>query len=422
MSNKGYNKVPLGDVLKEVYRYPTYYGIDYTAQGVLEIRGEFLNSNGSISVVNPRYISNETNSRFPKTQLEKDDIVMSVRGTLGKVGIITDDLAGANITANLLRLSPDKDLISGKYLLYYFLSSAFNNSLENASESTTIKTIKVPELKGIKIPLPSLKEQRKIAEILSSVDAAIEKTEQVIAKTEEVKKGLMQQLLTKGIGHKDFKQTEIGEIPVEWSFLSLKEMLSKNIILDHLDGNHGSLYPKSSEFTEDGVPYVSANMILDSKIDFTKSKFLPLERASKFKKGIAKNGDILFAHNATVGPLALLETNLDYVILSTTLTYYRPNLEVLHNKFLMYYMQSNQFVKQYTKVMGQSTRNQVPITAQREFYFVLPPLKEQLEIVAKINNIDIKLSTEKAYIDNLINLKQGLMQQLLTGQTRVKID
>ena len=72
--------------------------------------------------------------------------------------------------------------------------------------------------------------------------------------------------------------------------------------------------------------------------------------------------------------------------------------------------------------MGQSTRNQVPITAQREFYFVLPPLKEQLEIVAKIDIIDIKLSTEKAYVDNLINLKQGLMQQLLTGQVRVKID
>ena len=225
MSNKGYNKVPLGDVLKEVYRYPTYYGIDYTAQGVLEIRGEFLNSNGSISVVNPRYISNETNSRFPKTQLEKDDIVMSVRGTLGKVGIITDDLAGANITANLLRLSPDKDLISGKYLLYYFLSSAFNNSLENASESTTIKTIKVPELKSIKIPLPSLKEQRKIAEILSSVDAAIEKTEQVIAKTEEVKKGLMQQLLTKGIGHTEYKNSELGEIPLKWEIKQLKDLL-----------------------------------------------------------------------------------------------------------------------------------------------------------------------------------------------------
>ena len=319
---------------------------------------------------------------------------------------------------------PICDNVNLNFYEQLFKSELFQDELLSLQSGTTGSRMRVTPntTLSIHVPFPDIEEQQKIAEILSSVDAAIEKTEQVIAKTEEVKKGLMQQLLTKGIAHTEFKQTEIGEIPIEWSFLSLKEMLSKNIILDHLDGNHGSLYPKSSEFTEDGVPYVSANMILDSKIDFTKSKFLPLERASKFKKGIAKNGDILFAHNATVGPVALLETNLDYVILSTTLTYYRPNLEVLHNKFLMYYMQSNQFVKQYTKVMGQSTRNQVPITAQREFYFVLPPLKEQLEIVAKIDIIDIKLSTEKAYVDNLINLKQGLMQQLLTGQVRVKID
>lgn len=316
--------------------------------------------------------------------------------------------------------SNNNEKIDIQFLMYRLVRELKN--IETRTPATTVKHLSLKDIQFLKLAVPPLKEQQKIAEILSSVDAVIEKTEGVIAKTEEVKKGLMQKLLTKGIGHTEFKQTEIGEIPIEWSFLSLKEMLSKNIILDHLDGNHGSLYPKSSEFTEDGVPYVSANMILDSKIDFTKSKFLPLERASKFKKGIAKNDDILFAHNATVGPVALLETNLDYVILSTTLTYYRPNLEVLHNKFLMYYMQSNQFVKQYTKVMGQSTRNQVPITAQREFYFVLPPLKEQLEIVAKIDIIDIKLSTEKAYVDNLINLKQGLMQQLLTGKTRVKID
>ena len=91
------------------------------------------------------------------------------------------------------------------------------------------------DLKKILIQYPPLKEQQKIASILSSVDAAIEKTEQVIAKTEEVKKGLMQQLLTKGIGHTEFKQTEIGEIPVKWDVVNLDDVFER--VTRKNDGN-----------------------------------------------------------------------------------------------------------------------------------------------------------------------------------------
>lgn len=403
MSNKGYNKVPLGDVLKEVYRYPTYYGIDYTAQGVLEIRGEFLNSNGSISVVNPRYISNETNSRFPKTQLEKDDIVMSVRGTLGKVGIITDDLAGANITANLLRLSPDKDLISGKYLLYYFLSSAFNNSLENASESTTIKTIKVPELKSIKIPLPSLREQRKIAEILSSVDAAIEKTEQVIAKTEEVKKGLMQQLLTKGIGHTEFKQTELGEIPVEWEVVKFND-ICKNIT-DKFD-------PKIEE--------VKTYIALEH-IEQTTGKLLgtDISTSSTSLKTQFKKDDVLFGK---LRPYLRKYVYADFEGVCATEILVLRSKDICYSKYLFLLVQEENFLefiasRTFGTKMPRTSWNEI-----KEYSIPLPQLQEQYEVVKIVGHLSKKLESESIKLDKLKDIKSGLMQQLLTGQVRVKID
>lgn len=400
MSNKGYNKVPLGDVLKEVYRYPTYYGIDYTAQGVLEIRGEFLNSNGSISVVNPRYISNETNSRFPKTQLEKDDIVMSVRGTLGKVGIITDDLAGANITANLLRLSPDKDLISGKYLLYYFLSSAFNNSLENASESTTIKTIKVPELKSIKIPLPSLKEQRKIAEILSSVDAAIEKTEQVIAKTEEAKKGLMQQLLTKGIGHTEFKQTEIGEIPVDWKVKQMKELC--NLL-------NGRVYKKDELLDYGKTPVLRVGNFFTNQNWYYSD--LELEE-NKY----CDNGDLLYAWSASFGPRIWDGGKAIY-------HYHIWKLDLFDNinRDFMYYLLLNDVNKIKKSTTG-STMIHISKENMEPRLFAIPSLYEQEKIANILVNQDLMIKHESLKLDRLNNLKKGLMQQLLTGQVRVKVD
>ena len=89
---------------------------------------------------------------------------------------------------------------------------------------TTRKKLNQEQMKGIKIPLPPLSEQQKIAEVLCTIDEAIQKTNEIIAKTEHLKKGLMQELLTKGIGHKEFKDTEIGRIPKEWEVVKLNEV------------------------------------------------------------------------------------------------------------------------------------------------------------------------------------------------------
>ena len=91
------------------------------------------------------------------------------------------------------------------------------------------------------MPLPPISEQKKIAEILTTVDEAIEKTDQIIEKTKEVKKGLMQKLLTRGIGHKKFKKTEIGEIPEEWEFGRLSDIAQKFYKVQLLTTNNTGL-------------------------------------------------------------------------------------------------------------------------------------------------------------------------------------
>lgn len=220
-----------------------------------------------------------------------------------------------------------------------------------------------------------------------------------------------------------YKMTELGEIPEEWEIYSLNEMLESNLIAGHLDGNHGGLYPKSNEFVEDGVPYIGANCIKNSRVDFANAKYLTSERAKQFKKGVAKNNDVLFAHNATVGPVALLKTELDYVILSTTLTYYRCNQEIINPVYLMYYMQTPNFVNQYSKTMGQTTRNQVPITLQRELKHIIPTKKEQDRISLILNSVDEQIEITDNLIEKTKELKKGLMQKLLIkgiGHSRFK--
>jgi len=216
-----------------------------------------------------------------------------------------------------------------------------------------------------------------------------------------------------------YKQTELGVIPEDWENLTIGELIEKQFVVGHLDGNHGELYPRSHEFKTYGVPYIGANDFEGGEVIFDRCKFLSPEKAATFRKGIALDGDVLFAHNATVGPVALLRTSEPKVILSTTATYFRCGTDRLNNVFLMGALQSQYFVKQYRAVMAQSTRFQVPISAQRKLSLVVPPLPDQQAIAAALGDIDALLASLALLITKKRDIKQAAMQQLLTGQTRL---
>lgn len=216
-----------------------------------------------------------------------------------------------------------------------------------------------------------------------------------------------------------YKETKIGKLPSDWKVKKIQKLLDEKEILGHLDGNHGSLYPKNNEFVNIGIPYISANAFVNKKVDFSLCKKLTEERAKKFRKGVAKDGDVLFAHNATVGPVAYLETDLEFVILSTTATYFRLNKNKLIPKYWLQFLTSDLFRRQYENVMKQSTRSQVPITTQRKFYAVIPTIHEQRKIADILSAWDDAIEKTQQLIDQLELRKKGLMQELLTGKKRL---
>ena len=205
-----------------------------------------------------------------------------------------------------------------------------------------------------------------------------------------------------------------------WRLCTIQTLIDENFIIGHLDGNHGELYPTSEEFASEGVPYISANNFESGEVDLRSCKKIPLSRAILFKKGISKSGDVLFAHNATVGPVALLNCECEFVILSTTATYFRCNLDKLWNKYLLYSLQSQPFVRQYSTIMGQSTRNQVPITAQRKLYVQIPSIVEQKAIAVVLGLVDAAIFKARELIAQMELRKKGMLRQLLTGKKRLQ--
>lgn len=169
---KGWDTPALSEVTGEIYRYPTYYGIEYEHEGVPEIRGELIGTHGKLDV-DPRrwrFIAQATSDRFPRTQLAEGDLVMTVRGTIGKIGIVPAELVNANITANLIRISPVRSLVHPAFLLHVGLGPYFLSRLSKASSSTTIKTIKAGDLGAIPIPTPPLNLQRRFAAVVEAIE------------------------------------------------------------------------------------------------------------------------------------------------------------------------------------------------------------------------------------------------------------
>ena len=165
-------------------------------------------------------------------------------------------------------------------------------------------------IKETKIPLPPLDEQRRIAAILDKADELRCKRKHAVDLLDR---------LTQSI----FKDMFDGSAQT----LSISELLSRGWLVLHKDGNHGSNYPRADEFGEDGVPFLSAKSIdNEGFIDPEQIQYLSTSKAETLKIGWIEAGDILLAHNASVGKVALYEGQFDKALIGTSLTCYRPNL------------------------------------------------------------------------------------------------
>ncbi len=293
--------------------------------------------------------------------------------------------------------------------LFYGVNSHLK-AIEEVTGFTTVKHLSSKQILGIDFPVPPLPEQQRIVGILDEAFEGIARAKANAEKNLHNARDLFESHL-----QSVFTQRARG-----WDRVTLETLLERGWIESHLDGNHGSDYPRKDEFISEGVPYISANCLDGERVDMTRAKFLSSSRAALLRKGIAKDNDVLFAHNATVGPVAILHTDEEKVILGTSLTYYRCNPKRILPKYLAHYMRSFRFKSQYLQVMKQSTRNQVPITKQREFFHVIPPLDEQEEIVGVLDGIfENRQRLESIYQQKLAalgELKKSLLHQAFNGE------
>jgi type I restriction enzyme S subunit len=280
------------------------------------------------------------------------------------------------------------------------------------------KTVDFERLFNEYIPLPPLPEQQKIAEILETIDNAIEKTDRIIEKYKRIKQGLMQDLLTKGIDEKGnirnekthkFKDSPLGRIPEEWEVLRLGEVSNKII-----DGTHFT-----PQYSEDGIPFLRVVDLQGSTVNLDNvMRISPQEHRILSKRCFPEYGDILLSKNGTIGISKVVDWKWEFSIF-VSICLIKPKHEKVINIYLKYFLDSEWIKKQIVKSTKQLSVVNLHLEEIREFFILLPPLPEQQRIAEILTQTDQTIEKEQQYKEKLQKIKQGLMQDLLTGKVRV---
>ncbi|MEW9672404.1 restriction endonuclease subunit S [Ammoniphilus sp. 3BR4] len=376
--------------------------VNYDGEGVPYVTGPEQWTGNYIEeskwVMNPRKVS------------PKDCFFITVKGSgTGKVFPGGQFAIGRDIMAITSKLKSDTKF------LFYVVTHQAERIVKN--KVGMVPGISRSDILNHKIALPKLSEQRKIATILTSIDEAIEKTEAIIKQTEKVKQGLMQRLLKKGISHTKFKQTEIGEIPETWDVLNIGDIAK-------LQGGYAF---KSSDYKLSGIQLIRISNLFGKFLNLDKEPvYLPKSYLHEYDRFVLKPNDLIICMTGTLG-----KEDYGHVIKIPKIN--RPlllNQRVgrfnifgsVNTEFFYWYLSSRLFLDTIYKFGSGSKQANLSAKQIESILIPIPPIDEQEKIGSVINSVDNKTENEKQKLKQLKTLKNALMQVLLTGKVRVKVD
>ena len=313
-----------------------------------------------------------------------------------------------------------------KYLYFELLNINYYINA-NYFQGSGLKHLQKKDFKNHILKIPkSTTEQHQIATILSKVDKAITQTQQLIAKYQRIKTGLMQDLLTKGIDESgnirseethEFKDSTLGRIPVEWEADSLGNIIGRgNGIIQ--TGPFGSQL-HANEYVLEGIPVIMPQDIKTENIDDSQIARISDEKTLKLKRHIVKENDILFARRGDLNKCNSITKEFEGAICGTGCLLIRPNNSKLNSNWLVVIYKHHSIQKEIDITAVGSTMKNLNTTILSNLFIPRIPIDEQDLIMDKLTNCVNTVVANQNQLKKLNSIKTGLMQDLLSGKVRV---
>ena len=397
---------------------------DYTANGSfasLKENVQYFNEKNYAALVRTTDLEKDTFSpqRFTdkkgyeflnKSSLECGDIVIANVGSAGKAYRVPNASMPMTLAPNMY-LVKFYNSMDNDFAFQVITNEKFYSDLMSNVGSSTLNAINKSNFRSINISVPPLPEQKKIAFILTSVDEVIENTEKQIDKLQDLKKATMNELLTKGIGHTEFKDSELGRIPKSWEVVQLKDNL------EFISYGFTNPMPETST----GVPMITAKDVVEGSINYETARNTSREAFDSLLSAKSRPliGDILLTKDGSLGRLAIVDK--EDICINQSVAVLRPNEEV-SSSFLFHLLEAPLYQKIMIENAGGSTIKHIYITVVDKMKVVRPPCSEQDKIVAVLSSINKRVDRVIEKLSQTQSLKKSLMQDLLTGKVRVTVN
>ena len=393
------------------------FGSSLHAQDYIENGTPLINpmhiQDGKIEPSTDMTVDDSTKHRLSAYKLSQDDIVVGRRGEMGRAALVGEKENGWLCGTGCFFLHL-KESCCPSYIALYLRTPTSVASLNGEAVGTTLVNLNQKILSDLKLPLPPLAEQRRIAGALSDVDELISALGKLIEKKRNIKTGAMQQLLTgktrlPGFGAKrtEFKQTELGPIPVDWEVMRLGDVCTDYAYgtgAEAVDYDGENKYIRITDIDEDSHLYSP----------------LPLASPSFFSEGhVVKENDLLVARTgASVGKTYFYSKSDGKLIFAGFLM--KANVKHAEGKFIFYLTLTDYYKRWVSSESARSGQPGINIRQLQSLLLPLPPLTEQKAIAAVLSDMDAEIAALEADRAKYERIKSGMMQELLTGKTRLK--
>jgi type I restriction enzyme S subunit len=429
-----------------VYKAKSLYGNGTNIVGVGDIY-DISKVDGRIFRKVP--LTSEEKKRF---LLEEGDLIYGesslVRDGIARTVYVDERGAGTAFAWHTRRYQVNREKVNSVYLYYYLSGSAARSHMINNSITTALTGINTVAYFSCPIFLPSKKEQTAIANALSDVDALISELEKLIAKKQAIKTATMQQLLTgrtrlpqfalredgtptnssgtnldagtggpKGEGQdglrNGYKQSELGEIPEDWEYISI----GRDTVLKARIGWQALT---TKEYQTTGDIYLVTGTDFDSGAVKWERCFYVSEWRYKQDQNIQlRNDDVLITKDGTIGKVGYVTELHRPATLNSGVFVIRPKNNNLMQRFLFYVLTSRIFDDFINKITAGSTITHLYQKDFVNFEFPAPCIEEQTAIATILSDMDEEIQALQQRLAKTRQIKQGMMQELLTGRTRL---
>ncbi|MCT7958490.1 restriction endonuclease subunit S [Laspinema palackyanum] len=362
-------------------------------------------------------------SEGKRTKLQNGDILISITADIGIIGYINDFIPNpAYINQHISLVRIEVDNADSKYVAYFLASENVQRLFREATDQGAKAGLNLDTIRGLKLAFPKFPEQKAIAQALSDVDALIAALDKLIAKKRHIKTATMQQLLTgkkrlPGFGEgKGYKKTDIGVIPEDWECESL---------IDKIVITHGFGF-QSRYFCSQGL----YNLTTPGNF-YEEGGFREIGEKQKYYDGplpdiyVLQSGDLIVAMTeqaeGLLGSVAFIPSSGTYLH-NQRIGRIKPISSNIALGFLYYLFNFTKFrLKVKETAAGTKVKHTSP-SKLLEIAVPLPPVLEQKAIAQVLSDIDTEITALEKRRTKTQAIKQGMMQELLTGRTRLSFD